>query len=302
MHRTAGFTLIELLVVIAIIAILASLLFPVFSRAREKGQQVTCLSNQRQVAMAAMMFADENQEVYPSDTEIWSEAVKNKNVLICPTLGKSIPNGFVYSSFVAGMVMSNVTEPTDEILIADGQNQTQVLTLPSDIGFRHNGRYIACFCDGHSVLMKELPPMWLVTLATLGEFNSEVVESSYPSLVFFTGGAAGSAEADFCTRLTPVIEGIALEYRLKMRVVIVNGDQFPELVQKYQITPGDPSAGYPTVIVFSPGGLESSRLAGFPANASQLDAAAWTALIAQCRTQIVDKVETCLNAQYGGTP
>ena len=42
-----GFTLIELLVVIAIIAILAAILFPVFSHACEKARQTTCMSNQK---------------------------------------------------------------------------------------------------------------------------------------------------------------------------------------------------------------------------------------------------------------
>src|SRR5438105_4676240 len=45
--REAGFSLIELLVVIAIIAVLAGILFPVFSEAREKSRQATCLNNQR---------------------------------------------------------------------------------------------------------------------------------------------------------------------------------------------------------------------------------------------------------------
>jgi len=55
-----GFTLIELLVVIAIIAILAGMLFPVFANAREKGRQAVCISNLRQLAMAMVMYAEDN--------------------------------------------------------------------------------------------------------------------------------------------------------------------------------------------------------------------------------------------------
>jgi prepilin-type N-terminal cleavage/methylation domain-containing protein len=50
--HSVGFTLIELLVVIAIIAILAAILFPVFSRVREKARQTQCLSHTRQMGIA----------------------------------------------------------------------------------------------------------------------------------------------------------------------------------------------------------------------------------------------------------
>lgn len=63
--RSYGFTLIELLVVIAIIAILAAILFPVFAAAREKARQATCLSNQKQIALAFLGYIQDYDETYP---------------------------------------------------------------------------------------------------------------------------------------------------------------------------------------------------------------------------------------------
>jgi prepilin-type N-terminal cleavage/methylation domain-containing protein len=63
--RKVGFTLIELLVVIAIIAILAAILMPVFAQAREKARQATCLSNLKQLGLAAMMYVQDYDETYP---------------------------------------------------------------------------------------------------------------------------------------------------------------------------------------------------------------------------------------------
>jgi len=60
-----GFTLLELLVVIAIIALLSSILLPALSKAREKGRQAKCISNLKQISLAFMMYAGDNDGWFP---------------------------------------------------------------------------------------------------------------------------------------------------------------------------------------------------------------------------------------------
>ncbi|MES2465558.1 MAG: DUF1559 domain-containing protein [Armatimonadota bacterium] len=64
----AAFTLIELLVVIAIIAILAAILFPVFAQARDKARQAACLSNQKQIGLGLMQYAQDYDETMPIES------------------------------------------------------------------------------------------------------------------------------------------------------------------------------------------------------------------------------------------
>jgi prepilin-type N-terminal cleavage/methylation domain-containing protein len=74
-RRAVGFTLVELLVVIGIIAVLISILMPALSRARQHAISVQCLSNLKNIGMAAMMYAHENKGWLPP-----SEAANLPNV------------------------------------------------------------------------------------------------------------------------------------------------------------------------------------------------------------------------------
>jgi prepilin-type N-terminal cleavage/methylation domain-containing protein len=82
-----GFTLIELLVVIAIIAILASILFPVFSRAREQARRTQCLSNVRQLSTAIQMYLQDNSSRFPS--KMWLSEIEtyvgSRKMFYCPS-------------------------------------------------------------------------------------------------------------------------------------------------------------------------------------------------------------------------
>jgi prepilin-type N-terminal cleavage/methylation domain-containing protein/prepilin-type processing-associated H-X9-DG protein len=135
----SGFTLIELLVVIAIIAILAAILFPVFAQAREKARASTCLSNQKQIALAISMYAQDYDETFPfpyfqGPPELWWEDMVNPyiktgnkgGIMTCPSAGTA---GFAYSmnNALAGVSLATAARPADTVLTADAAQLPRLL-------------------------------------------------------------------------------------------------------------------------------------------------------------------------------
>jgi prepilin-type N-terminal cleavage/methylation domain-containing protein/prepilin-type processing-associated H-X9-DG protein len=174
-YAKRGFTLIELLVVIAIIAILASILFPVFAKAREKARQTTCLSQVRQIATAIQMYTQDNSGRYPP--AIWTTGVGTylggaTKMFFCPSDAVNDSqqvcsygmNGSLIRLDGTGVNEAQINSPVDVGVLCDANPSRAIgqdTLIPggglqadaSNSGVpnaRHSKGIVVGFCDGHA--------------------------------------------------------------------------------------------------------------------------------------------------------
>lgn len=157
-----AFTLIELLVVIAVIGILAALLLPVLSRAKTRATVVPCLNNQKQLALAWQMYADENNgrvvnfSTYSTPPPLsatntpWRTDMSQ--IVVIPPTGDSPEQAYIYKiqmSFkqptptIAGPLYKYAPNP--DIIHCPGDKRYQ---LPLGQGFAYDSYSGSAFLNG----------------------------------------------------------------------------------------------------------------------------------------------------------
>jgi len=106
MPGQGGFTLVELLVVIAIIAILAALLLPVLSSAKEKGKRAQCMNNLKQIGVGSLVYVGDNNDKFLPAAVNGGWGIQNPIEMDATVLESSADLGFSSNSVVNGVSVS----------------------------------------------------------------------------------------------------------------------------------------------------------------------------------------------------
>ena len=163
-----GFTLVELLVVIAIMGVLVALLLPVLAGVREKARKTACMNNLRQLATGALMYAQDNNGLFPDETVVWQAINAHPKTLLCPSVTQNPTASYVYNHALSDYRLDAVKDITTMVLVADGLHTatptvlgnppavpTLIATLDgiyysaSDLAYRHAGNAEVAYLDGH---------------------------------------------------------------------------------------------------------------------------------------------------------
>jgi prepilin-type N-terminal cleavage/methylation domain-containing protein/prepilin-type processing-associated H-X9-DG protein len=133
--RVSAFTLIELLVVIAIIAILASLLLPALGRAKLKATQAACISNQKQLALAMVMYAGDNDDYVVPISDYKTGAFLNYAGGYWGGASPSVPNSDEGTMRAAAMDLMRNQNPLFQYAPNVGVNQ-----CPGDTRYKQSSK------------------------------------------------------------------------------------------------------------------------------------------------------------------
>ena len=133
-----------------VLAMLAAILFPVFARAREKAQQASCMSNVKQLELAALMY-DQDYHQLP-DGSRWCDEItpyiRNSAIFVCPQGGGG-PSDYAINSAVAGISATTITQPAAVVSIFDSTSGWNQQGGASIVAPRHNNGANIGFVDGH---------------------------------------------------------------------------------------------------------------------------------------------------------
>lgn len=147
-----GFALVEMLIICINLMILAMIILPVCVKAYEMRQQTNCMDNQRKIADALMLYAQEHQLRLP-EGKAWSHAISlETKLLICPTPKTHTSYGL--NQALSGVELSAIdTLPVATPFTID-MNETahrrNVIADQADIAYtRHNGHAVGSYLDGH---------------------------------------------------------------------------------------------------------------------------------------------------------